>query len=76
MKLYDLSPKHWSFLTGPEKDVEKVYKAWGMWAKPRQNGQLDHPSRVYLVDAKAGCARSTTLVSSSPHGLRRTWSCC
>ena len=52
MKLYDLSPKHWSFLTGPVKDVEKAYAAWGMWAKPAPNGQLDHPSRVYLVDSE------------------------
>src|SRR5262249_30862408 len=50
MKLYDLSGKHWSFLTGPTKDVEKVHRAWGMWAKPAPNGQLDHPSRVFLVD--------------------------
>lgn len=52
MKLYDLDGKHWTFLTGPEKDVEKAYKAWGMWAKPAPNGQLDHPSRVFLVDTK------------------------
>jgi protein SCO1/2 len=52
MKLYDLSAKHWSFLTGEPKAVEKAYSAWGMWAKPAANGQLDHPSRVFLVDAK------------------------
>ena len=23
---------------------------WGMWAKPAANGQLDHPSRIFLVD--------------------------
>ena len=26
--------------------------AWGMWAKPAKNGQLDHPSRVFLLDAR------------------------
>ena len=26
--------------------------AWGMWAKPLANGQLDHPSRVFLVDPR------------------------
>jgi protein SCO1/2 len=52
MRLYDLSPKHWTFLTGPEKDVTKAFQAWGMWARPAPNGQLDHPSRVYLVDAQ------------------------
>ena len=24
--------------------------AWGMWARPAANGQLDHPSRVFLLD--------------------------
>lgn len=50
MRLYDLDGKTWSFLTGPRADVAKVHAAWGMWAKPAANGQLDHPSRVYLVD--------------------------
>ncbi|OAI38642.1 hypothetical protein AYO40_06485 [Planctomycetaceae bacterium SCGC AG-212-D15] len=52
MKLYDLSPTHWSFLTGTAKDVQKVHSDWGMWAKPAANGQLDHPSRVFLVDGQ------------------------
>ena len=30
----------------------KVMAAWGMWAKPAKNGQLDHPSRVFLLDAR------------------------
>ena len=32
--------------------MEKVHTAWGMWSKPGANGQLDHPSRVFLVDAR------------------------
>ena len=56
MKLYDLNDKHWTFLTGPEKEVQKVHAAWDMWAKPAANGQLDHPSRVFLVD-KHGAIR-------------------
>jgi protein SCO1 len=50
MKLYDLDPATWSFLTGPADRVEQVIEAWGMWAKPAANGQLDHPSRIFLVD--------------------------
>jgi protein SCO1/2 len=50
MRLYDADPASWSFLTGPVAEVEKVIAAWGMWAKPAANGQLDHPSRVFLVD--------------------------
>ena len=51
-ELYDVQGDHWSFLTGPEADVGKVMAAWGMWAKPAKNGQLDHPSRVFLLDAR------------------------
>jgi protein SCO1/2 len=59
MKLYDADPGHWTFLTGPRDQVSAVVKSWGMWAKAPQgrpqdaaNGQLDHPSRVFLVDAQ------------------------
>jgi protein SCO1/2 len=50
MQLYEIAPAHWSFLTGPVPAVEKTLAAWGMWAKPAANGQLDHPSRLFLVD--------------------------
>jgi protein SCO1/2 len=52
MKLYDADPSSWTFLTGPRQRVEKAIAAWGMWAKPAANGQLDHPSRVFLVDGR------------------------
>jgi protein SCO1/2 len=52
MRLYDADPASWSFLTGPRERVEKVIAAWGMWVKPAANGQLDHPSRVFLVDGR------------------------
>jgi protein SCO1 len=51
-KLYDADTAHWSFLTGPPETVDKVIAAWGMWAKPAANGQLDHPSRVFLLDRR------------------------
>jgi protein SCO1/2 len=50
MKLYDADPKYWTFLTGPPDQVSVVVKAWDMWVKPAANGQLDHPSRIFLVD--------------------------
>jgi protein SCO1/2 len=52
MELYDLDSSSWDFLTGPEKEVADTIKAWGMWARPAANGQLDHPSRIFLVDRK------------------------
>jgi protein SCO1/2 len=52
MRLYDIEPKNWKFLTGTPEAVGRVVHEWGMWAKPAANGQLDHPSRIYLVDLK------------------------
>jgi protein SCO1/2 len=52
MRLYDVDSTSWTFLTGSRESVDKVIQSWGMWAKPAANGQLDHPSRIYLVDAK------------------------
>jgi protein SCO1/2 len=51
MRLYEIEGGDWTFLTGTAKEVAPVLAAWGMWAKPAPGGQLDHPSRVYLVDA-------------------------
>jgi protein SCO1/2 len=50
MQLYDIDGKHWTFLTGSDAAVKKVIADWGMWTKPAADGQLDHPSRVFLVD--------------------------
>ena len=50
MDLYDADPTTWTFLTGPEKDVRKVIADFGMWVRKGENGQLDHPSRIFLVD--------------------------
>jgi protein SCO1/2 len=52
MKLYDLDAAHWAFLTGPPARVDKVVRAWGMWTRPAANGQLDHPSRIFLLDGR------------------------
>jgi protein SCO1/2 len=50
IKLYDADSTHWTMLTGSADDVNKTIKAWDMWAKPAANGQLDHPSRIFLID--------------------------
>lgn len=49
-RLYDIDSPYWSFLTGPREQVEKTIADWGMWARPAANGQLDHPSRIFLMD--------------------------
>ena len=52
MDLYGVDPKGWAFLTGSKKDVAEVTAAFGMWARPAANGQLDHPSRIFLIDGR------------------------
>jgi protein SCO1/2 len=42
----------WHFLTGPPARVEAVIDAWGMWVKAGPTGTLDHPSRIFLLDAR------------------------
>jgi protein SCO1/2 len=51
-QLYDIEGENWSFLTGAPATVAGVIKSWGMWVKPAANAQLDHPSRIFLVDKK------------------------
>jgi protein SCO1 len=61
IKLYDLETEAkkdqagncpWVFLTGSPETVARTIAAWGMWVKPAANGQLDHPSRIFLVDTE------------------------
>jgi protein SCO1/2 len=52
MRLYDADPASWRFLTGPLDEVQQVIESWGMWARPAANGQLNHPSRIFLVDTR------------------------
>jgi protein SCO1 len=52
MELYDADPRSWSFVTGPKEQLAPVIAAYGMWARPSANGQLDHPSRIFLVDRR------------------------
>jgi protein SCO1 len=52
MRQYEADPADWSFLTGPPEQVNKTVAAWGMWAKSAPGGQLDHPSRIFLVDRR------------------------
>jgi protein SCO1/2 len=49
-QLYEINSPRWSFVTGPPDAVRRVVADWEMWARPAANGQLDHPSRVFLVD--------------------------
>lgn len=51
-RLNRADPAAWHFLTGPPEQVRDVIRAWSMWVKPMPGGGLDHPSRIFLVDAR------------------------
>lgn len=50
LRLYDVDERNWSFITGAKADIRRTLDDWKIWAKPAANGQLDHPSRVHLLD--------------------------
>jgi protein SCO1/2 len=70
MRLYDVDPSNWTFVTGDPADVNKAIAAWGMWARQAANGQLDHPSRVFLLD---GLGRIREIYNLT--FLKPTWVC-
>ncbi len=59
----------WHFLTGKSEQVHKVIKAWDMWAKIGPTGVLDHPSRIFLIDAKGRQREIYNLESITPEAV-------
>lgn len=51
-RLFNVDQTGWHFLTGTAAEVQSVISAWGMWAKVGATGVLDHPSRIFLLDAR------------------------
>ncbi|MGH7169425.1 MAG: SCO family protein [Gemmataceae bacterium] len=70
MRLYDIDSKHWTFLTGTEKRLKQVHSDWGMWVRSAANGQLDHPSRVFLVDERGRLREIYNLQFFRPRWVR------
>ena len=70
MRLYDVDAKHWTFLTGSPERIDKVLSDWGMWARPGANGQLDHPSRVFLLDGRGRIREIYNLDFFKPEWVR------
>jgi protein SCO1/2 len=53
-KMFKADPAGWSFLREEPERLKPVLKAYDEWTRllPNTKGWLDHPARVYLVDAK------------------------
>jgi protein SCO1/2 len=52
-KAFKADPAGWSFLREEPERLKPVLKAYDEWTRllPRSEGWIDHPARVYLVDA-------------------------
>jgi protein SCO1 len=50
--LFRADDQAWHFLTSPPEQVRSVIADWGMWVKALPSGALDHPSRIFLLDAR------------------------
>jgi protein SCO1/2 len=51
-EIYDADTAAWHFVTGPPDRVDRIIASWDMWAKRSSAGVLDHPSRIFLLDAR------------------------
>ena len=49
---YGADSRGWKFLYDKPAKMKPVYRAYDEWTSKTGKGQLDHPARVYLVDAK------------------------
>jgi len=44
-------PAAWKFVRDSNEATAQVLAAYHEWTKPMPDGELDHPARVYLIDA-------------------------
>jgi protein SCO1/2 len=48
----DAIDPNWWFLREEPRRLEPVLAAYDEWTRPLPNGELDHPARVFLIDAQ------------------------
>jgi protein SCO1/2 len=51
---YGIDFSNWSFLTGEEKELSSVWKAFGVKVERKARGLVDHTTLTALVDEKGG----------------------
>jgi protein SCO1 len=51
-ELFGKTDDAWRFLRDEPEALRPVLAAYGEWVRPLSNGELDHPARVFLIDAR------------------------
>jgi protein SCO1/2 len=51
---------HWLFLTGSEKDLNKVWKGFDVTVRKTADGQIQHTALTTLIDRRGVRRESTT----------------
>jgi protein SCO1/2 len=51
-KAHGVEYDNWSFLTGPEAEVQASNRRWGVAATFNADGSIDHTPIVYLLDGR------------------------
>ncbi|HEV8354699.1 MAG TPA: SCO family protein [bacterium] len=49
---YQADPRGWSFLTGPERTLAAVYKAYDIVVRPASQGLQEHALPVFVIDRR------------------------
>jgi protein SCO1/2 len=65
---YGIDFSNWSFLTGGEKELSSVWKAFGVKVQRKARGLVDHTTLTVLVDKK-GAMRFAYHGSSPDHDV-------
>jgi protein SCO1 len=65
-EIYDTDPTDWHFLAESPEQIKEVLAAWDMWAHRNDQGVLDHPSRIFLLDPRGHQREISNLEFLSP----------
>ena len=49
---FSADPNGWHFLREEPQRLRPVLAAWDEWTQPLPGGEIDHPARIHLIDAR------------------------
>lgn len=51
-KAFAAHPQGWFFLRDDAEHLRAVLGQWDEWTRPQAGGEIDHPARIHLLDAR------------------------